>query len=261
MMAAPASARIERITLTGEISSAIDAGALSELMGVPVTLLLLTGMDSDDSLVRERESISMTGAWAIAAGSALLSGQSGFDFYGVAYGKQGPIERLFTPVAAGLAVVFCIFAALSVGHAVDLGKTVGRIIDIRDREAALWRQHFADESAPGGTHAAITAKMRALDENSVEKALGVQGGPVLKALYELSKTLKPGEGIEVLRVESRDGRLAVAANAPNDAAAEQLARDISAGEAFEAKVENFRNENNLVYFEIVMTTSGASNVR
>lgn len=254
LMAAPADALAEKMYLVGDMSGSVDCQALAEAAGCAVARPEFPGETIDAALAGEKGEIERSCAGSVAAAMALCSGKPAFDFYAAARGRQSPLERVFGPAVAGLVLVTLLFGVLGLGYARSLFTQRAGLAQVRAAEMGLWKQVFPDEDPPGGdVHAALAARIRQLQDAAPERLLGGKAGPILKALYVLSKTRAESAGIQFERFEAAKGAVIVQASAPNDPAAANLAGEINAEGSFDAKTQNFQPEEKRIVFQIVMT--------
>ena len=254
---AAAGTGIDKLYLVGEISGAIDCRALEDAIGVPVVRADFPDSALDGGLLGDKEEVTKTGAWAVAVATSLSLGKGDFDLYGAAYGRHGPVDKVFVPAVILLCLFTALFAAIGWGYGRQLAAVRANIAELEKAQLQLWKQILGDEAPPaGGVHSGLLAKIRDLEEKAPAKALGGKAGPILQALYAAARAARPGTGIEFLKFEAKPDKVIIEATAPNDATAQQLANDIAAAGVFDAAVRELVNQENRVSFKVDMKPRG-----
>ena len=257
LMAAPHDTEIERLYVVGEMSGALDCQALEDSLGIPVSLAKFPSAALDGGLLGDADEVVKCGVWAVAAAARLATGRADFDLYGAAYGRQGPLDKVLVPAMVFLCLFSAFFVAIGWAYARELSALRANVAALGKAETELWQRLFADEKVPSaGVYGGLQAKVRDLEDNALDKMLGGRAGPVLKSILAVSIAAKSNSGLEFLKFEAREGKFTIDARAPNDAAAEQLANDLSASGMFDATVKDLNTDNDRVIFKVTVTPRG-----
>jgi len=264
LMVNPSDEPTGKVLVVGGLSAALDLVALAEATGSPAERLLLPDAALDESLLAQRDQIAACAMPAVAAATGLATGKSGFDLYAAAHGRVNPLDRVFAPAMGALVLLILLFAVWGWDFTGKLVAQRQRLAGAKSAETALWQGLFPDRQPPGGSvRLGLQSELKALEEGASERALGGKAGPILKALYVVSKTADPAAGLrfEKFTAAQRKGNVTVKATAPEATTAEKLAGAIEAEGTFDAELLNVSQESDRVTFQIVLTPKRGKNVQ
>ena len=262
LMAAPSEAASAKVYLFGRIARALDVRAFSAALGAEVELVRFPDASLDAALAGRADDLCEGGANAVAAASALCLRRADFDLYAAAHGRRSPFERVFAPALSGLVVLALLMALFAFDAGKSLLNEKARARQAQSDELEVWTALFASEKPPGGSvHLGLLSKLKEVQEGAANETMGGEAAPILKALYAVSQAKNSAAGIRFERFEAKKGSASLQASGASDQAAENLAAEITAHSAFDAKAQDFRTEDQRVVFKIVMTPKGVGNVR
>lgn len=250
IMAAPGGAYPERVLLTGSLSAGLDPAKLGAALELPVERLVLP----DGMLSGEAPPVGdiRAASPAVAAAMSQLAGGQ-LDLYAVAKGRQGFLEALFAPAAAGLVVLTLLFALLGVRNWSETRALRAEEARLAAAEMETWKSLFADRQPVGNNVPLALASAVKEAEQTGGRETGDQSRLLLNALLVLSKTAPQNEGLVFSKFDADRGRVLIEASARDSSTAEKLVRAVNEEGTFSAQSRNPRTEDSIWKLEIIMT--------
>jgi type II secretory pathway component PulL len=193
---------------------------------------------------------------AVAAAMAQLTGGQ-LDLYAAAQGRQGLLETLFAPAAAGLVVLALLFGVLGWRNWTETRALRAEAARLQAAEMELWKSLFADQR-PVGDNVLLALQSAAIEaEQTGGEATGDQSRLLLNALLVLSRTAPQGEGLVFNEFGAGRGEVVIRASANDSATAEKLVQAINEEGMFSAQSRNPRTDEGVWKLEIVLTPRAA----